>query len=102
VGGAGEVAAGCSVVVGVGVVLVLQPSGRRVRRMSAVFFIVFSRVDFRLFAEDRLVTTDAEDAEVAEKAWDVEAICGGLVGSLEWKVLLLRLEWSATGALVFD
>ena len=29
-------------------------------------------------------------------------ICGGLVGSLEWEVLLLRLDWSAAGALVFD
>jgi hypothetical protein len=31
-----------------------------------------------------------------------DVICGGLVGSLEWKMLLLRLEWRATGALVFD
>ena len=38
---------GCSV--GVGVVLVLQPRGRRVRRMRAIFFIGFLGVDFRLF-----------------------------------------------------
>jgi hypothetical protein len=31
-----------------------------------------------------------------------EVICGGGVGSLEWEMLLLRLDWSATGALVFD
>jgi hypothetical protein len=43
---------------------------------------------------------EAKDNDVY---WELmEVICGGWVGSLKWEMLLLRLDWSATGALVFD
>jgi hypothetical protein len=101
---------GCSVV-GVGVVL--QPSGKRVRRMRAVFFIGFLGLILGFFrrmgraffegcgASPTLATIRPSRRWGTRVSW-LGDICGGLEGSLELEVPLLRLDWRVTGALVFD